>query len=49
IADPIGGYPKPKDNKVQSQNQLFYSSEYIQSFRLPPSSPYDKFLKAAGC
>lgn len=20
-----------------------------QSFRLPPSSPYDKFLKAAGC
>ncbi|KAI3872260.1 hypothetical protein MKX03_024538 [Papaver bracteatum] len=49
IADPVGGYPKPKDNKVQSQNQLFYSSEYIQSFRLPPSSPYDKFLKAAGC
>ncbi|WOL03662.1 hypothetical protein Cni_G12382 [Canna indica] len=25
------------------------SSESEQSFRLPPSSPYDKFLKAAGC
>ncbi|RWR96819.1 hypothetical protein CKAN_02622200 [Cinnamomum micranthum f. kanehirae] len=24
-------------------------SEYDTSFRLPPSSPYDKFLKAAGC
>ncbi|XP_020531887.1 uncharacterized protein LOC18448561 isoform X2 [Amborella trichopoda] len=28
---------------------LFCSSEYQQSFRLPPSSPFDKFLKAAGC
>ncbi|XP_058102408.1 protein SEMI-ROLLED LEAF 2-like isoform X3 [Magnolia sinica] len=25
------------------------SNDYEQSFRLPPSSPYDKFLKAAGC
>ncbi|OVA04592.1 hypothetical protein BVC80_1713g22 [Macleaya cordata] len=48
--DPSGGYPKQTDlEKVQRQDQLFCSSEYRQSFRLPPSSPYDKFLKAAGC
>ncbi|XP_010485557.1 PREDICTED: uncharacterized protein LOC109124630 [Camelina sativa] len=36
---------------VQPQDQLgFFSQEVPQnSFRLPPSSPYDKFLKAAGC
>lgn len=36
---------------VQPQGQLgFFSQEVPQnSFRLPPSSPYDKFLKAAGC
>ncbi|WCJ41358.1 ARM repeat superfamily protein [Euphorbia peplus] len=40
------------DNKIQAPNQLALCSvEYGQqsSFRLPPSSPYDKFLKAAGC
>ncbi|XP_031381581.1 protein SEMI-ROLLED LEAF 2 isoform X2 [Punica granatum] len=35
--------------KVHDQ-PLVCSREYHQnSFRLPPSSPYDKFLKAAGC
>ncbi|CAI9762848.1 unnamed protein product [Fraxinus pennsylvanica] len=36
---------------MQIQNQLSCSQESVQqqSFRLPPSSPYDKFLKAAGC
>ncbi|XP_065865694.1 protein SEMI-ROLLED LEAF 2 isoform X2 [Euphorbia lathyris] len=39
------------DNKNQANDQLALCSvEYGQSsFRLPPSSPYDKFLKAAGC
>ncbi|URD74559.1 hypothetical protein MUK42_09585 [Musa troglodytarum] len=32
---------------VRRSNSL--SSESEQSFRLPPASPYDKFLKAAGC
>ncbi|KAL8153603.1 hypothetical protein V2J09_011363 [Rumex salicifolius] len=37
---------------IRSYDQLFLCSiEYgqEQSFRLPPSSPYDKFLSAAGC
>ncbi|XP_055836227.1 protein SEMI-ROLLED LEAF 2 isoform X2 [Solanum dulcamara] len=35
---------------TNAQNSLSCSREYgQQSFRLPPSSPYDKFLKAAGC
>ncbi|XP_059291448.1 protein SEMI-ROLLED LEAF 2 isoform X1 [Lycium ferocissimum] len=35
---------------THAQNYLSCSREYgQQSFRLPPSSPYDKFLKAAGC
>lgn len=36
---------------IQGRNQLIPCSlEYEhQSFRLPPASPYDKFLKAAGC
>ncbi|KAF6161300.1 hypothetical protein GIB67_009187 [Kingdonia uniflora] len=34
--------------KVRGQDQMSCSTEYEQSFRLPPSSPYDKFLKAAG-
>ncbi|XP_031476158.1 protein SEMI-ROLLED LEAF 2 isoform X2 [Nymphaea colorata] len=37
---------------VNDHNQpkfLSCSTEYVQSFRLPPASPYDKFLKAAGC
>ncbi|XP_068317761.1 protein SEMI-ROLLED LEAF 2 [Pyrus communis] len=41
---------KNKD-QIRVQNQLLLCSrEYGQhSFKLPPSSPYDKFLKAAGC
>uniref|UniRef100_A0A5B7APT7 ARM repeat superfamily protein n=1 Tax=Davidia involucrata TaxID=16924 RepID=A0A5B7APT7_DAVIN len=38
--------------QVRGQDQLLVCSyEYgqQQSLRLPPSSPYDKFLKAAGC
>ncbi|XP_042379653.1 protein SEMI-ROLLED LEAF 2-like isoform X2 [Zingiber officinale] len=35
-------------NKEQEHNN-FVLSESEQSFRLPPASPYDKFLKAAGC
>ncbi|KAG9141787.1 hypothetical protein Leryth_026122 [Lithospermum erythrorhizon] len=37
--------------RIPGQNQLTCSNQYVQqqSFRLPPSSPYDKFLKAAGC
>ncbi|XVF29341.1 hypothetical protein REPUB_Repub15cG0112500 [Reevesia pubescens] len=37
--------------QVHVRGQLaLCSQEYAQhSFRLPPSSPYDKFLKAAGC
>ncbi|KAJ8560366.1 hypothetical protein K7X08_004424 [Anisodus acutangulus] len=35
---------------THAQKTLSCSREYgQQSFRLPPSSPYDKFLKAAGC
>ncbi|XWS35272.1 hypothetical protein CRYUN_Cryun21dG0111900 [Craigia yunnanensis] len=41
----------PSKEQVPLRGQLaLYSQEYGQhSFRLPPSSPYDKFLKAAGC
>ncbi|XP_059632893.1 protein SEMI-ROLLED LEAF 2 [Cornus florida] len=41
-----------KTEQVRCPDQLLVCSrEYaqLQSFRLPPSSPYDKFLKAAGC
>ncbi|KAA8531396.1 hypothetical protein F0562_006108 [Nyssa sinensis] len=41
-----------KMEQVQGSDQILACSyEYGQqeSFRLPPSSPYDKFLKAAGC
>ncbi|KAK1356322.1 protein SEMI-ROLLED LEAF 2 [Heracleum sosnowskyi] len=37
---------------LEQMNQLVvFPHEHVQqqSFRLPPSSPYDKFLKAAGC
>lgn len=39
-------YPKTKNMEL-----LVCSLDYAheQSFKLPPSSPYDKFLKAAGC
>lgn len=43
---------KLKDKEqVRLQNQLVLCSREIgqHSFKLPPSSPYDKFLKAAGC
>lgn len=42
----------PTAELVQSGNQLARCSQELgqeHSFRLPPSSPYDKFLKAAGC
>ncbi|ESQ36322.1 hypothetical protein EUTSA_v10006704mg [Eutrema salsugineum] len=37
--------------EVQPQGQFGFCSHEVEhnSFRLPPSSPYDKFLKAAGC
>lgn len=35
--------------KKEQEHNNFLSSESEQSFRLPPASPYDKFLKAAGC
>ncbi|KAJ0236090.1 ARM repeat superfamily protein [Hirschfeldia incana] len=37
--------------QVQPQGQLASCSHVVEqnSFRLPPSSPYDEFLKAAGC
>ncbi|KAK9159512.1 hypothetical protein Syun_005853 [Stephania yunnanensis] len=35
--------------KTSRQELVCCSKEYGNSFRLPPSSPYDKFLKAAGC
>ncbi|KAL0697355.1 hypothetical protein Bca4012_053477 [Brassica carinata] len=37
--------------QVQPQGQLASCSHGVEqnSFRLPPSSPYDEFLKAAGC
>ncbi|XP_042478285.1 protein SEMI-ROLLED LEAF 2-like [Macadamia integrifolia] len=36
--------------QFQRPDQLCCLSEFEQqSFKLPPSSPYDKFLKAAGC
>ncbi|XP_068646363.1 protein SEMI-ROLLED LEAF 2-like isoform X2 [Aristolochia californica] len=42
-------HPKLVDAEMQVGGTLVCFSEYEQSFRLPPSSPYDKFLKAAGC
>eukprot|EP00262_Sarcandra_glabra_P012079 TRINITY_DN3032_c0_g1_i1.p1 TRINITY_DN3032_c0_g1~~TRINITY_DN3032_c0_g1_i1.p1 ORF type:complete len:197 (+),score=27.83 TRINITY_DN3032_c0_g1_i1:43-591(+) len=38
-----------ENEQVRGCDPCFCSKEYDQSFRLPPSSPYDKFLKAAGC
>lgn len=35
--------------QVLKQDQFISCSHEQRSFRLPPSSPYDKFLKAAGC
>jgi protein EFR3 len=46
------------DLKLVSQEQLqtlyevrpcSYDYRHQHSLRLPPASPYDKFLKAAGC
>ncbi|KAL1811020.1 hypothetical protein ACET3Z_021085 [Daucus carota] len=38
-------------NLEQPSQLVVFPHEHVQqqSFRLPPSSPYDKFLKAAGC
>ncbi|KAL0884507.1 hypothetical protein Bca101_008488 [Brassica carinata] len=38
-------------SQIQPQGQYGFCSREVEqnSFRLPPSSPYDKFLKAAGC
>ncbi|CAH1412502.1 unnamed protein product [Lactuca virosa] len=57
--DQITSYNKmelPEDVKLltngeQPDQLVSYTKVYSQqqSFRLPPSSPYDKFLKAAGC
>ncbi|CAI9277592.1 unnamed protein product [Lactuca saligna] len=57
--DQITSYNKmelPEDVKLltngeQTDQLVSYTKLYSQqqSFRLPPSSPYDKFLKAAGC
>ncbi|KAH9783631.1 ARM repeat superfamily protein [Citrus sinensis] len=46
-----GNLRLPSIERVRTKDQLaICSQEYGQySFRLPPSSPYDKFLKAAGC
>lgn len=44
-------YPKGEmksNGKVQIRRSDSVSSGSEQSFRLPPSSPYDRFLKAAG-
>ncbi|GAV90898.1 hypothetical protein CFOL_v3_34298 [Cephalotus follicularis] len=39
-----------KDQVLGRNGLILCSREYGQSsFRLPPASPYDKFLKAAGC
>ncbi|KAL5781115.1 hypothetical protein ACOSP7_006144 [Xanthoceras sorbifolium] len=55
---PHMGGPNSEENVKLTNNELvrprdllaLSSREYGQySFRLPPSSPYDKFLKAAGC
>ncbi|KAI3936086.1 hypothetical protein MKW98_015845 [Papaver atlanticum] len=53
------GDAKTKDMEVEQQNTAAAQKEQLlihsniekeqPSFRLPPSSPYDKFLKAAGC
>ncbi|XXG76498.1 hypothetical protein AAC387_Pa08g0836 [Persea americana] len=47
----IADFSKLDSKSTKSDLVGGYSSisEYDTSFRLPPSSPYDKFLKAAGC
>lgn len=51
VAVSEGNLRLPSIERVRTKDQLaICSQEYGQySFRLPPSSPYDKFLKAAGC
>ncbi|CAK9157876.1 unnamed protein product [Ilex paraguariensis] len=46
-----GDLKLPNMDPIPGRNQLHCSYKFgqQQSFRLPPSSPYDKFLKAAGC
>lgn len=41
---------KDEQRQRQRQQMVVYPGDYLQnSLKLPPSSPYDKFLKAAGC
>lgn len=51
VAVSEGNLRLPSIERVRTKDQLaICSQEYGQySFKLPPSSPYDKFLKAAGC
>lgn len=48
---PEGNLKFINKEEFRGRDQLFPCSHVYgqQSFRLPPSSPYDKFLKAAGC
>ncbi|XP_027119451.1 protein SEMI-ROLLED LEAF 2-like isoform X2 [Coffea arabica] len=51
VLDLSGDIKSTNSQLIQSRIQLPCAQECVQeqSFRLPPSSPYDKFLKAAGC
>ncbi|CAI9117370.1 OLC1v1018750C1 [Oldenlandia corymbosa var. corymbosa] len=51
VPDLSGELKFTKTEKIHGQTQMICAQECVQeqSFRLPPSSPYDKFLKAAGC
>ncbi|XP_077226830.1 ARM repeat superfamily protein [Tasmannia lanceolata] len=40
---------EPDQIRSYGNGSMICSTECEQSFRLPPASPYDKFLKAAGC
>ncbi|KAF8402310.1 hypothetical protein HHK36_013264 [Tetracentron sinense] len=44
-----GNLKQTDKEQVRGRDQLCSTEYKQQSFRLPPSSPYDKFLKAAGC
>eukprot|EP00268_Persea_americana_P032780 TRINITY_DN3232_c1_g1_i2.p1 TRINITY_DN3232_c1_g1~~TRINITY_DN3232_c1_g1_i2.p1 ORF type:complete len:966 (+),score=170.50 TRINITY_DN3232_c1_g1_i2:207-3104(+) len=54
ISHEVIEFPEPDSKsstleQFQFRDSLLYSSKGEQSFRLPPLSPYDKFLKAARC
>lgn len=48
---PEGNLKLINKDQVQARDELALCSHEFgrYSLRLPPSSPYDKFLKAAGC